>query len=401
MNKLFMAFVMLTPIFPCYAMDYNLFMRDVYKNSDVIKSKLYDLESEKNNASKTDFFYAPKVKLNNSYKNDSASKKYFDNTINVNSLLFDSSISNRFKEKNARLSEFELSVLMEKEKLAKLVIENAISISQYQALNSRAHTLDDSARQLWQQINNRYINGTASQNDLQQADLLVQRIEGDIRRIEQEIKNFQANIEIGTGLPYPEDSITLNAKIMDEIKNININKEELKNNFEYLQLSYQAEETKQNAEQQNSLLSVSLVGEDRRNNHSRIEDDSYVGVSVDLNIFDFDKVMNKQQKINQYKSTKARMDQKYKELTGQLKLFELQYNSSEVELKNYLMQLETTKKIIESQRQEYNIAKISYYEMLNTEFDYFQLQEKIADQNIKKMSNRLSVLALLGRLIKL
>ncbi|EHL6418828.1 TolC family protein, partial [Salmonella enterica] len=375
MNKLFMAFVMLTPIFPCYAMDYNLFMRDVYKNSDVIKSKLYDLESEKNNASKTDFFYAPKVKLNNSYKNDSASKKYFDNTINVNSLLFDSSISNRFKEKNARLSEFELSVLMEKEKLAKLVIENAISISQYQALNSRAHTLDDSARQLWQQINNRYINGTASQSDLQQADLLVQRIEGDIRRIEQEIKNFQANIEIGTGLPYPEDSITLNAKIMDEIKNININKEELKNNFEYLQLSYQAEETKQNAEQQNSLLSVSLVGEDRRNNHSRIEDDSYVGVSVDLNIFDFDKVMNKQQKINQYKSTKARMDQKYKELTGQLKLFELQYNSSEVELKNYLMQLETTKKIIESQRQEYNIAKISYYEMLNTEFDYFQLQE--------------------------
>ncbi|EAA7717468.1 TolC family protein [Salmonella enterica subsp. enterica serovar Montevideo] len=401
MNKLFMAFVMLTPIFPCYAMDYNLFMRDVYKNSDVIKSKLYDLESEKNNASKTDFFYAPKVKLNNSYKNDSASKKYFDNTINVNSLLFDSSISNRFKEKNARLSEFELSVLMEKEKLAKLVIENAISISQYQALNSRAHTLDDSARQLWQQINNRYINGTASQSDLQQADLLVQRIEGDIRRIEQEIKNFQANIEIGTGLPYPEDSITLNAKIMDEIKNININKEELKNNFEYLQLSYQAEETKQNAEQQNSLLSVSLVGEDRRNNHRRIEDDSYVGVSVDLNIFDFDKVMNKQQKINQYKSTKARMDQKYKELTGQLKLFELQYNSSEVELKNYLMQLETTKKIIESQRQEYNIAKISYYEMLNTEFDYFQLQEKIADQNIKKMSNRLSVLALLGRLIKL
>ncbi|EKA5245744.1 TolC family protein [Salmonella enterica] len=401
MNKLFMAFVMLTPIFPCYAMDYNLFMRDVYKNSDVIKSKLYDLESEKNNASKTDFFYAPKVKLNNSYKNDSASKKYFDNTINVNSLLFDSSISNRFKEKNARLSEFELSVLMEKEKLAKLVIENAISISQYQALNSRAHTLDDSARQLWQQINNRYINGTASQSDLQQADLLVQRIEGDIRRIEQEIKNFQANIEIGTGLPYPEDSITLNAKIMDEIKNININKEELKNNFEYLQLSYQAEETKQNAEQQNSLLSVSLVGEDRRNNHRRIEDDSYVGVSVDLNIFDFDKVMNKQQKINQYKSTKARMDQKYKELTGQLKLFELQYNSSEVELKNYLMQLETTKKIIESQRQEYNIAKISYYEMLNTEFDYFQLQEKIADRNIKKMSNRLSVLALLGRLIKL
>ncbi|EKJ6959955.1 TolC family protein [Salmonella enterica] len=401
MNKLFMAFVMLTPIFPCYAMDYNLFMRDVYKNSDVIKSKLYDLESEKNNASKTDFFYVPKVKLNNSYKNDSASKKYFDNTINVNSLLFDSSISNRFKEKNARLSEFELSVLMEKEKLAKLVIENAISISQYQALNSRAHTLDDSARQLWQQINNRYINGTASQSDLQQADLLVQRIEGDIRRIEQEIKNFQANIEIGTGLPYPEDSITLNAKIMDEIKNININKEELKNNFEYLQLSYQAEETKQNAEQQNSLLSVSLVGEDRRNNHRRIEDDSYVGVSVDLNIFDFDKVMNKQQKINQYKSTKARMDQKYKELTGQLKLFELQYNSSEVELKNYLMQLETTKKIIESQRQEYNIAKISYYEMLNTEFDYFQLQEKIADQNIKKMSNRLSVLALLGRLIKL
>ncbi len=400
MNKLLAAFIFYVPVY-CYGMDYHKFMGIVYNDSESIKSKQYDLESEKNNATKTNLFFAPKLSFNSTYKKDSADKKYFDDTLNANALIYDSSLANRFKEKDARLEEFSNAINVEKEKVAKLVLENAISIYQYERLNGRAHELDLAAKKLYQQINNRYENGTANQGDLQQANLLVQRIEGDIRRIEQEIENFRGNIEIGTGVNYPKSGITVNDKLVGKIQQVVINQQDLRNNIEYQQLGFQAEGMKQNAKQQNSLFSVSLVGEQRNNNHKRIEDDSYVGVSVDVNIFDLDKNMSEKQKMNQYRSQKSKMDQKYKELSGQLKLLGLQYNSSNIELDNYIMQLDTTMKIIKSQRQEYNIAKTSYYEMLNTEYDYFQLQEKVVDINIKKITNRLSVLALAGRILSL
>jgi outer membrane protein, adhesin transport system len=39
--------------------------------------------------------------------------------------------------------------------------------------------------------------------------------------------------------------------------------------------------------------------------------------------------------------------------------------------------------------------------MLNTEYDYFQLEEKVADANIKKITNRLSALLLAGKILSL
>lgn len=383
------------------ASDYNEFMSRVYSDSDVIKSKIYELDAEKNNATRTDYFYAPKIKANSTWKDDNAHQKYFDTTGNVSALIYDSALPERFKEKNSRLANAVVSLNIEKENLAKSVLENAISIHEYTRLNARAHELSSSAMRLFEQINNRYNNGTAGQSDLQQARLLVQRIDGDIRRIEQEIENFHSNIEIMTGIDYPEDGVDVPVSLFNKIIDAEVKNSQLKDNFSYKQLNYQAEEAKQNAAQQNSLFSVSLVGEDRRNNHRRVDNDTYVGVSVDLNIFDLDKVMGKSQKLNEFKSIKSKMDHKYKELDRRIRQLDLQYSSSDIELKNYEMQLETTRKIIESQKNDYALSKSSYYEMLNTEYDYFQLQSKLADTKIKKISNRLDALVLAGKILEL
>ncbi|EKC7222005.1 TolC family protein [Salmonella enterica] len=397
------SFVLLFLFIPGFAIsaDYHDFMVRVYKDSDVIKSKLYELEAEKNNAVKTDYFFSPKIKLNSTYKDDSSNKKYFDSTGNISALVYDSTLPERFKEKNARLANVLVSLDIEKENQAKSVLENAISIQEYKKLNSMAHELSSSAKHLLEQINNRYQNGTAGQSDLQQARLLVQRIDGDIRRIEQEIENFHSNIEIMTGLDYPDDGVDVAVPVINKIIDADINKNQLKENFSYKQLSYQAEEAKQNSAQQNSLLQVSLQGMDRRNNQHRLDNDSWVGLSFDLNIFDLDKMSEKSQKLNEYKSIKFKMDHKYKELDRRINQLNLQYTSSDIELKNYEMQLDTTREIIKSQKVDYELSKASYYEMLNTEYDFFQLQSKVADTKIKKISNRLEALALAGKILEL
>lgn len=54
-------------------------------------------------------------------------------------------------------------------------------------------------------------------------------------------------------------------------------------------MSEQASAAKFNAWQQDSLVQVSLVAEERYNNSQRIDKDSWGGVQVSVNLFDYDK----------------------------------------------------------------------------------------------------------------
>lgn len=400
MNKFVFAIVL---IFPCLAgaVDYREFLQNVYTHSKLIKMRNFDLEAEKNNAAKTSYYFSPKVTLTSAYKKDLKHADYFDSQANVNVLLYNTSLPERFQERDVKLKGYVVAIDIEKGKIAKSVLENAISIYYYDSLRMRAHELGNSAESLYAQINNRYINGSARASDLQQAMLLVQRINGEIKKIEQEIKNFRSNIELSTGVAYPEEGIHIPEELVKRVYYTKVGNDLLNRNLEYIQLEYQSEELKLSAEQQNTLVSVSMIGQEKFNNSRNVKSDTYVGISVDVNVFDLDKYLNKNQKMNQYRSAKARMDYKYQELSANLKLLDLQYNASNDELDNLMRQLKTTSNIIISQKKEYDIGRISYYEMLNTQFDYFNLEVRIAERKIRNISNRLSSLVLVGDVLTL
>ncbi|HEC8821280.1 TPA: TolC family protein, partial [Salmonella enterica subsp. enterica serovar Orientalis] len=204
-----------------------------------------------------------------------------------------------------------------------------------------------------------------------------------------------------TGIAFPAQGVYLPDNIIDKINNYKINDKKIYNNLDYKLLSEQADAAKFNAWQQDSLVQVSLVAEERYNNSQRVDKDSWGGIQVAVNLFDYDKKIARQTGIKAYQVLKTKMDFKYKELLAKMKSLQLTINSNEKELQGLVDQSKTTEVILANQKREYNISQSSYYEMLNTQYDYFALERKMIEMKISDAINKVSLLQISGELLSL
>ncbi|HHC5281463.1 TPA: TolC family protein [Salmonella enterica] len=380
---------------------YADFINEMYQESDMIKAKALELESELLRAKQTDLYFLPKISAEGKYKTDTSRGDITDSKITASSLIFSTTITDRFKEKNSRIHSAELSLLKEKENLYKSLVENLIGIKYYNNLEVKAKKLEQTAIDLYRQIEGRYLSGIAKTSDVEQARLLIQKIKTESESINKEIELLKSNIELATGIAFPEQGVNLPDGIINKIKAYNINEKEIYNNLDYKLLSEQASAAKFNAWQQDSLVQVSLVAEERYNNSQRIDKDSWGGVQVSVNLFDYDKKIASQTGMKSFQILKTKMDFKYKELLAKMKSLQLTINSNQKELKGLEEQSRTTEVILANQKREYNISQSSYYEMLNTQYDYFALERKMVEMKISDAINKISLLQISGELLSL
>lgn len=380
---------------------YADFINEMYQESDMIKAKALELESELLRAKQTELYFLPKISAEGKYKTDTSRGDITDSKITASSLIFSTTITDRFKEKNSRIHSAELSLLKEKENLYKSLVENLIGIKYYNNLEVKAKKLEQTAIDLYRQIEGRYLSGIAKASDVEQARLLIQKIKTESESINKEIELLKSNIELATGIALPEQGVNLPDGIINKIKAYNINEKEIYNNLDYKLLSEQASAAKFNAWQQDSLVQVSLVAEERYNNSQRIDKDSRGGVQVSVNLFDYDKKIASQTGMKSFQILKTKMDFKYKELLAKMKSLQLTINSNQKELKGLEEQSRTTEVILANQKREYNISQSSYYEMLNTQYDYFALERKMVEMKISDAINKISLLQISGELLSL
>lgn len=383
------------------ALHYSDFITDMYKESDMIKAKVLELESELLRAKQTELYFMPKVSAESKYKSDIARGDITDSKVTASSLIFSTTIVERFKEKNSRIHGAELSLLKEKENLYRTLVENLIGIKYYNNLDKRAIKLEQTAIDLYRQIESRYLSGIAKASDVEQARLLIQKIKTESETINKEIELLKANIELATGISFPERGVDLPDSVINKINTYHINEKKIYNNLDYKLLNEQANAAKFNAQQQDSLFQVSLIAEEKYNNSQRIDKDSWGGIQVSVNLFDYDKKIASQTGIKSYQVLKAKMDFKYKELLAKMKSLQLTINSNQKELQGLEEQSKTTEAILANQEREYNISQSSYYEMLNTQYDYFALERKIVEMKISDAINKVSLLQVSGELLNL
>lgn len=380
---------------------YTSFINDIYQESDVVRAKALELEAELLRANQTSYYFLPKITADSKYKTDPSRGDIFDSKFSANALIYSTSITERFKEKDSKIRGAEISLLKEKENLYKSVVENLIGIKYYTSLDEKANKLERTAINLYNQIEGRYLSGIAKASDVEQARLLIQKIKTESESINKEIELLKANIELSTGIKFPERGIELPNNILNKIDGYHTDEENIRNNLDYKLMNAQALAAKSNAKQQDTLMQVSLVADENYNNSLRVEKDSYVGVQVTFNIFDYDKKIASKTGMLSYQTLKTKMDFKYKELFAKLRSLQLTSNSNEKELQGLEEQRKTTEMILASQKREYNISQSSYYEMLNTQYDYFALERKISEIKIAYAINKVSLLQVSGELLNL
>ncbi|EBR5386462.1 TolC family protein, partial [Salmonella enterica] len=115
-NFIIMGFLFFSPLALAGqdTLHYADFINEMYKESDMIKAKALELESELLRAKQTDLYFMPKISAESKYKSDTSRGDITDSKITASSLIFSTTIVERFKEKNSRIHSAELSLLKEK-----------------------------------------------------------------------------------------------------------------------------------------------------------------------------------------------------------------------------------------------------------------------------------------------
>ncbi|EFM3240069.1 hypothetical protein HJV08_005330, partial [Escherichia coli] len=160
--------------------------------------------------------------------------------------------------------------------------------------------------------------------------------------IEHAIDRLKINIESNALHPYPTEGIRIEDSKIDALLKFNNKESALVNNFDLRKLSLSKDEVKENARQQDSLLSVSIVAEKKWNDDKTVKEDSYVGLRFSVNVFDLDNKLAKSAGMENYKSLSLDYDHKYKLLLNQTKLAKLTSEANTREITNLERQYKTT-----------------------------------------------------------
>ncbi|HDN2511596.1 TPA: TolC family protein [Providencia rettgeri] len=376
---------------------FDSFIARILDNSTPIQIKKLELEAETYRAKQTEYFYAPKLTATTKVKKH-------DNTANsqltATSLVYDSALHHRFNEKNLKISAAKLLLAKEKEDLYASITNNLIGIHFLNELTKTTSDLHHNAQDIFSLINRRYQSGIAKMSDVEQATLLMQRLETEQKNIKTEIDQYKSNIELTSGILFPKDGVLIPQTLIKQLSSTVIDNKNIENSTELNILSTQANVMKESAYQQNSLFNVHVIAEERYVDKQKSYNESYIGLEVKFNILDLDKKMSEIAQLKVYDAAINRKDYKHKEIIARIKNLQLISSSNDIELSSLKAQLKTMNSIIKSKKREYEISQSSFYEMVNTLFDMLTIERKITELMISDIKNKIEYLQLTGRLIK-
>ncbi|HAM9650380.1 TPA: TolC family protein [Escherichia coli] len=396
-----LIFVMVSMRSYAAANDYQGYLKTVLDNAESVKSKEALIDAEELNKLSIQLYAMPKVSASVTPKKSKANsnKQYVESKVTLTSLLFEDTLFSNIKAQNYKLLASVVELDKEKERIITAIMSDQIHISLYEKLRDNAVQLKHEAESLYEKINVKYDFGIIKESDVQLAKLLVQKINNEIDSIEHAIDRLKINIESNSLHPYPTKGIRIEDSKIDELLKFNNKESALVNNFDLRKLSLSKDEIKENARQQDSLLSVSIVAENKWSDDKTVEEDSYVGLRFSLNVFDLDAKLAKSAGIENYKSLSWDYDHKYKLLLNQIKLANLTSEANTREINNLERQYKTTKELIKNQEREYGINQVSIYEMLNTRFDLFQLEKSITEMKVSEAKNKINLLHVYGQVL--
>lgn len=379
------------------AMTYADFYEELRENSSQIKVKKYELEAEIEKRNQADLYFLPKIRADVSKKRNMSGEEE-EAKFSASSTLYTTETSIRKDIANDQVVLSRLGLMQEEERLYRLMLENVISIKIYGELLKDAEYLKRQSIDLYEQIERNYQLGLAKPSDRNQGKLLIERIQTDIESISREIALFKANIELATGVEYPEIDVTIDEEKLTYIETFEAKIENIKNNIEYQIVNMQSDIARKDIQQQNPLFELKLFSEYKLKDGEE-SDDSHIGIQGGWNIFNYESRSNVKAKSSLYLAALEKADNKFKEMSAKLKTTIYTRNSNIEEMKSLNDQLKTTEKILNNQQSEYEISQSSYYEMLNTRYDLFTTKKRISDKRINVFLNSIEMLQLNGALI--
>lgn len=401
-KSLFFLFLLFSK--PVFSMPYLEYLKLAIENSIPVNIAKKTINASRERAKAADLYFIPTLSINPILKYEitkDVGSVRDEVKGSLSSRLYSTTVFDKMDEVDATIADAKLLLLIEQERLNSQILKNVVSIQYYEKLLSFALKLNKDTFVIKERVEKQYLNGTASENNLNRTNLLISRIESEINSINKQIDLYESNIEATTGIEFPESGIQISKEQFDKVINFQMDEENLIRNKEYQSLKAKYDVARNAAVQPDTFLTVDLSLEntlDYDEKREELNNDYKIQLSANFNFFNFGK--RKEEKAQMYESEAAnlKIDFKMLEMKNSLKTFVLLESSYLGEMNNLNLQISQTKKLIAGHDNEYLAGKVDLYEMLNTRFDLFTSTKQKTDVEIQFAQNKIDLMQLGGYL---
>ncbi|WP_418114604.1 TolC family protein [Vibrio scophthalmi] len=374
-----------------------------YIKRAVLENELIDatesqLEALIERSQSVEKFWMPKVSTNFESKNYSISDRDLDKDetkFKVSSQLVGSGLLDSIDESNINIKKKQFELLEQKNQIENDLLKNFSSLILYSQTMDLIMEMKNNSIDLHRRISHNFESGIASESDLKQADLLIKKIDSDIIRYQSQMEIFRININKTGGLNFEglkEGDYSIISEILsldpsyDINDNISLKLSRLDENISLIR-----------AHKSNINWKGFLDYESKWADTGVTENESYVGVRFDIDLFDYKKTKENDYNVKMLKSIKSSNNWMLKDLENSLQLLEADLNRNKIELKNLEEQLVTVKQIYSSQLDNYDAGKVGFYEMLANEKEHLSLINQIVNLKVANVGFLIDLSSLCGK----
>jgi len=221
--------------------------------------------------------------------------------------------------------------------------------------------------------------GVSPISDLKKADLVIAKFDDDVFTEKSNIERYFYELEMATEIEIlsPDDvgiSVDelhkLSSKVMDTFEK----DKAITNNFKIISKEYNLSSLKHQALSQNENLKLSLINETYFNtvnnndgaSFGQIKDTSYLGLRLDMVLFDDQR--NKRDKASyiQYLAEKDNLNAEKEKIKFEVELLHRNYRSLSSKITNIDTQMNLSRKLIKSQKNDLWIDRVTQQDLIAT-----------------------------------
>ena len=232
-------------------------------------------------------------------------------------------------------------------------------------------------------LKNEINEGISPASDLKKADLVIARFDDAVFAEESNIERLFYELQVATEVEISlQDEVGIPVSILrrlsDELESSFNVEVAIGNNFDIISKELNLKAVKHQALSQNEYVKLNLINETFVNYLNEetglepggIKADSYVGMRLDITLFDHQKSKTDEAAYMRYLADRDTLDDEKEKIRSKVKLLQRNYQSLAFKKKNSKKQMELSRKLVESQKNDLWIDRVTHHDLIESLSSY-------------------------------
>lgn len=261
------------------------------------------------------------------------------------------------------------------------IVLNALSkIERSRHYIHNANTLRQEMMEYLNSLGNAIKEGVSPASEFKKAELAIAKFDDAMFSEKSNIERYFYELKVATEINFHDSELvgipfTMLESLSDEASHEFIQQDAIGNNFKVIAKEFNVKVLKYSALSQNEDIKLTAVNEsfvdtiaDKSSGAPtwKIQGESYIGLRLDMTLFDYQKNRNDEASILQYLAGSDGLEDEKQKIRSQVELLDTNYDATVLKQDNMKEQIELSRNLVESQKNDLWIDRVTHQDLIET-----------------------------------